>query len=167
VPVHERALRQAADEEARDRPDPVEALHPLVELQRAAGNAALARLIQRKDAPASTDAPGAHPGHGGKLPEKQKPAADIHARVLKFELDQGMALVTLSAGSAQGVQDGMPGSMLEESGKEWVDFTVEGTAGGMCKARFKATQDQVNRSPNAVIKASQFKPPESQAGKEF
>ena len=87
--------------------------------------------------------------------------------MLKFELDQGLALVTLSAGSAQGVQDGMPGSMLEENGKEWVDFTVEGTAGGTCKARFQGTQDQVSRGPGAIIKASQYKPPESQAGKEF
>jgi hypothetical protein len=167
VQERERALRQAAVDESRVRPAGVDARHaPLVELQRASGNAAVARLIQRKDGPASTDAPGAHPGTP-KPAEKQKPAADVHARVLKFELDQGLALVTLSAGSAQGVQDGMPGSMIEDSGKEWVDFTVEGTSGGTCKARFKGTQDQVSRGPNAIIKASQFKPPESQAGKEF
>jgi hypothetical protein len=163
------ARRQATGEEAREREDQRNLPQsPLAELQRSAGNAAVARLIQRKDAPASTDAPGAHAGGGKKPAEKQKPAEDVHARVLKFEVDgDGLALVTLSAGSAQGVADGMPGSMLGESGKEYADFTTEGTAGATCKARFRATQDMVSRGPNAVIKASQYKPPESQAGKEF
>ena len=163
---HEGARRKAVGEEAhaaaRDAPPSA----PLLELQRASGNAAVSRLIQRKDGPASTDAPGAHHGPAKEKPA-QKAAEDVHARVLKFEIaEEGLALVTLSAGSAQGVQDGMPGSMLEENGKEYADFTVEGTQGGMCKARFKATQDMVSRGSNAIIKASQFKP-ESQAGKEF
>ncbi len=139
-------------------------------LQRAYGNAAVARVVQRapRDRPATTDAPGAHhdAGHHGKEGPK-KPVADIHARVLKVDIDEGKTRITIGSGSDQGVQVGMEGSLIEENGKEYVDFTVESVQGGICRAHVEAIPDQINRGPNAIIKASKFVPPESQAGKEF
>lgn len=139
----------------------------MLELQRTLGNAAVTRLVQRRDRPASTDAPGAHHGGGHHAAPPKKPAADIHARVLRYDIDQGTGRVLMSAGTDQGVQVGMPGSLLEENGSEYVDFTVESVRGAACEAHVHATQDQVNRGSNAIIKASKFQPPESQEGKEF
>jgi hypothetical protein len=137
----------------------------LLDLQRRAGNAAVTTMVQRdpKDRPASTDNPGAK-----KKPAKEAPrkaAADITARVLKFEIDSKQALITLSVGSEGGVKLGMAGSLLEK-GKEYADFTIDHVSGGSSKAHLSVTQDQVSRGPTAIIKASKFKE-ESQAGKEF
>lgn len=122
-------------------------------------------MVQRapKDGPASTDAPGAHRKPTKEAPKKA--AADIRARVLKFEIDKGQGLITLSVGSEGGVKAGMPGSLLE-NGKEYADFTIDQVSGGTSKAHVGATQDQISRGPSAIIKASKFKE-ESQAGKEF
>jgi hypothetical protein len=130
----------------------------VLDLQRQLGNTAVTRLVQR-DTAASTDAPGAH--HGKQ--EKKKPASDVHARVLRFSIDDGKGFVMMSAGTEQGVQVGMEGALLDEKG-EYADFTVEKVGGATCEAHVSATQDQVSRGGNAIIKASKF---ESQEGKEF
>jgi hypothetical protein len=167
VRSHERLQREPSDEAIRPHP-PDERRDAVLELQRASGNLAVTRLLQRRDRPASTDAPGAHkdPGHHGKEPPK-KAAADIHARVIKVDIDEGKTRVTIASGTEQGVQVGMPGSLVEDKGTEYADFTVETAAGGSCTAHVTAIPDQINRGPNAVIKASKFTPPESQEGKEF
>ena len=139
--------------------------HPFLELQGRLGNAALARLIQRKDRPASTDAPGAHhkPKHG-KEPAK-KPVPDVHGRVLKIDIEHDVPVATITAGSERGVKVGMTGSLIE-NGKEVVDFTVDEVTGAWCRAHVHTNYDTVHRASEAVIKASQFHE-ESQEGKEF
>ena len=156
---HESRRKRAVDEPAW-RPETAGtegAGHPLLDLQRAAGNQAVAGLVQRApmDAPGSTDAPGAHPKPAKPAP-KQKAASDIRARVISLQTDQGQALITISAGSEQGVKAGMSGSLLAADGKEYADFAVEEVKGGTCKAHVKATQDQVSANPSVIIKASKF-----------
>ena len=140
----------------------------LLDLQRRFGNSAVTTLVQRapKDRPATTDAPGRRAPKGGskKAPPK-KAAADIRARVIKFEVDKGEGLITISSGQDQGVKVGMSGSLLKEDGTEYADFTIEKVT-GVSLAHVKASQDQVNANPNVIIKASKFAD-ESQAGKEF
>lgn len=137
----------------------------LLDLQRQIGNRAVTTLVQRapRDRPATTDAPGSHPKPGKPAPKQA--AADIPARVLKFETDKDQGLITLSRGTEAGVKLGMAGSLLAD-GKEYADFTIEKVDGGTSKAHVSATQDQVGHGPSAIIKASKFKE-ESQAGKEF
>jgi hypothetical protein len=127
-------------------------------------------LVQRapRERPAPTDAPGAKkaPGKRSK-PEAPKKAADIRSRVVKYEIDAGVGLITISAGADQGVKVGMSGSLTKADGTEYGDdFTVEKAAGGMSSAHVKATQDEVSANPYVIIKASKFRE-ESLAGKEF
>lgn len=156
---HDDLRKRAADEPTR-RPEtaPTEdGGHLLLDLQRAAGNQAVTGLVQRApmDAPGSTDAPGAHPKPAKPAP-KEKAASDVRARVIGFQIDQGQALITISAGSEQGVKAGMSGSLVQADGKEYADFAVEEVKGGTCKAHVKATQDQVSANPSVIIKASKF-----------
>jgi hypothetical protein len=139
-----------------------ETAQPLLDLQRSSGNAAVARLLQRApDRPASTDAPG-QSGSGSAAPKKA--AADIHARVLKYEVDQGVGLITIGSGPDQGVQVGMSGSLLRPNGQEYADFTIESASGRVSTAHVHATADEVNANSDVVIKPASL---ESQAGKEF
>jgi len=156
---HEELRKRTADEPTR-RPETAGAEgggHPLLDLQRAAGNQAVAGLVQRApmDAPGSTDAPGTHPKPAKPAPTQKAPS-DVRARVIGFQMDKGQALITISAGSEQGVKAGMNGSLLEADGKEYADFMVEEVKGGTCKAHVKATQDQVSANPSVIIKASKF-----------
>ncbi|HLX34131.1 MAG TPA: hypothetical protein VKR30_02695 [Candidatus Limnocylindrales bacterium] len=160
--------RREIDEPGRrgyDDRRPEAGRHPLLDLQRSAGNQAVGLLVQRapKETPAPTDAPGSRPKPAKPAP--QKAAADIHARVLKFEVDQGHGYITISAGSDQGVKVGMAGALLEGD-KETADFTEEKVTEGRSWAHVAATQDQVGRSTGVLIKASKFKD-EDQTGKEF
>jgi hypothetical protein len=163
LPVYSReeASRQraAAVSRARARPEQEEPHAHLLDLQRQFGNTAVTRLVQRAphDRPASTDAPGAkHPGHAPAKPAPKK-VEDIHARVIKFEIDQDMGYVTIGSGPDQGVEVGMPGSLVMPNGTEYADFTVEKAEGRVSKAHVKAIADQVNAGPEAIIKASKFK----------
>ncbi|HEY4348883.1 MAG TPA: hypothetical protein VGM80_14970 [Gaiellaceae bacterium] len=133
----------------------------LLGLQQRVGNAAVARLVQRapKDRPASTDAP----GHEHDAPKKA--AADVHARVIKYDIDQGQGLITIGSGPDQGVQVGMSGSLILDDGHEYADFTVETAEGRVSRAHVQATMDMVNRGPNVVIKAASFA--KENEGKEF
>ena len=140
----------------------------LLELQRRFGNTAVTELVQRapRDPPASTDiadvAGGAkHRGH----PAKQ-PTADIHARVIKIDIDEGGTRITIASGPDQGVQVGMSGSLVTSKGREVADFAIESAEGRVSIAHLQATFDQVRADPQVVIKASSFAG-ESQAGKEF
>lgn len=144
----------------------------LLDLQRRFGNAAVTTLVQRapRDRPASTDAPGRSRkpkkrGGSTKAPPK-KAAADIRARVIKFDTDKGESLITIASGQDQGVKVGMDGSLVKANGTEVADFVIEKAAGGVSWAHVKATHDQVNANPNVLIKASKFVS-ESMAGKEF
>jgi hypothetical protein len=144
----------------------------LLDLQRRFGNAAVTTLVQRapRNRPASTDAPGRRPkpkkrGGSTKAPPK-KAAADIRARVIKFETDKGESLITIASGLDQGVKVGMDGSLVKPNGTEVADFVIEKAQAGVSWAHVKATHDQVNENPNVLIKASKFVS-ESQAGKEF
>ena len=157
------ASREAANGATRERaqraPEPQ---NQLLDLQQQYGNAAVTRLVQRtpKDRPASTDAP----GHHDKAPAKKAPAADIHARVIKSDIDQDMVRITIGSGPDQGVQVGMAGSLVKANGMEVADFTIETASGRVSTAHVKVILDQVNADPNVIIKASSF---ESQEGKEF
>lgn len=115
----------------------------------------MAALVQRapKDRPAPTDAPGTK--RKPKKPAPKKAVADIRARVIGYRVQDGQALITISAGSEHGVRVGMAGSLLAD-GKEYADFVVEKVSGGTCLAGVKATQDQVSANPSAIIKASKF-----------
>jgi hypothetical protein len=170
VQSREEISRQAANEAVRafarrtsERPR----AH-LLDLQRASGNAAVTSLLQRapRSRAASTDAPGArHHGHSKPAPKKAPPA-DVHARVIKYDIDQDEGLITIASGPDQGVEVGMSGSLLLASGTEYADFTIEQAGGRVSHAHVHATSDQVNANPMVVIKASTFVT-ESQEGKEF
>jgi hypothetical protein len=144
----------------------------LLDLQRRFGNTAVTELVQRapRDRPASTDiadvAGGAkHRGHPAEPPAKQ-PTADIHARVIKIDIDEGGTRITIASGPDQGVQVGMSGSLVTSKGREVADFAIESAEGRVSIAHLQATFDQVRADPQVVIKASSFAG-ESQAGKEF
>jgi hypothetical protein len=165
---HDGLQRRGLDEPTR-RPDApvVEAgQNPLLELQRTAGNQAVSQLVQRApmdaavplDAPATTDAPGAKPKPAKPAPNKA--VSDIKARVIGLQVDQGQLVITISAGTEQGVKVGMAGSLVEADGKEYADFTIEKAGGGTAIAHVKATQDQVSKNPGVVIKASKFSEPD-------
>jgi hypothetical protein len=142
--------------------------HHLIALQRQIGNTAVTRLLQRapRDRPASTDAPWApkRPKSKPKPPAAKLP--DIHARVIKYEIDQGKTLITIASGPDQGVQVGMSGSLVQSNGREVADFTIESANGRVSKAHTDAIPDQVIASRQVVIKASKFEP-QSMEGKEF
>lgn len=128
----------------------------LASLQRQAGNGAVAWMLQRapKDRPASTDAPGKHPKPRKAAPKKSVP--DVKGRVIGVRVEDGQTVITISVGSAKGVEIGMDGSMLDRDGKEYADFQIEKVAGGTSIARVSATTDQVSDNPNVIIKASKF-----------
>jgi hypothetical protein len=131
----------------------------LLDLQRLAGNEAVAHLVQRapRDRPASTDAPGARrkkPPKGKGPPAKT--AEDIRARVVKYEVVKGEGMIGIASGVDQGVKVGMTGSLLAANGSESADFVIDQVVGGISYAHIKATQDQVNSNPYVIIKASQF-----------
>jgi hypothetical protein len=148
--------RREADEPTRKSESQSPAAHPLLDLQSAAGNRAVGLLVQRapKDGPATTDAPGALPKRA--KPGPKKAASDVRARVIGFQIDEGQARITISAGADQGVKVGMSASLLEANGKEYADFTIEKVSGGTSIAHVKATQDQVSANPSLIIKASKF-----------
>jgi hypothetical protein len=164
VQLHEQAIAERLDRQRR--PQAASPRHPFLELQEAAGNSAVTGLIQRRDRPASTDAPGAHhkPKHHKEAPKQ--PAPDIHGRVVKIDIDHDVPVITIAKGSDHGVKVGMPGSMVE-NGKEIADFTIETVTGAWSTAHVpQTTFDMLKRADDAVIKASQFHE-ESQEGKEF
>ena len=164
---------QSRERELRDREEPVRhregttADHPrnrVHDHQHVSGNRAIARLHQRKDGPASTDvADTAGHKHGPKAPPKK--VEDIHARVIKYEIDDGKTLSTIASGPDQGVKVGMSGSLLSPSGKEVVDFTIEQAEGRVSKAHVEAIPDQVRANSDVIIKASTFH--DENEGKEF
>ncbi len=162
VPVPRPSTR-AVDEA---RPGPVEQDQPqeyVLGLQQRSGNAAVARLVQRApaDKPASTDAPGHH--DKGKE-EPKKPAPDVHARIIKYDIDGDMTRITIASGPDQGIRVGMSGSLLTPHGKEYADFVIETAEGRVSTAHVKATPDEVRANSDCVVKPSTL---ESQAGKEF
>jgi hypothetical protein len=163
---HEESSRQAADEAIRARAQRAaeQPREQLLALQRNSGNAAVSSLVQRapKDRPASTDAP----GHTPHKPAPKKERIDIHARVLKYEVDQDMGLITIGSGPDQGVEVGMAGSLLLNNGTEYADFTIEKASGRVSSAHVHAIADQINANPDVIIKASKFAG-DSQEGKEF
>ena len=165
----EELSRQAASEAVRDlaRRTPEVPHVRLDALQRTSGNAAVTNLLQRapRERAASTDAPGAR-HHGSKPAPKKAPPADVHARVIKYDIDQDEGLITIASGPDQGVEVGMSGSLLLANGSEYADFTIEQASGRVSHAHVHATSDQVNANPMVVIKASTFAP-ESMEGKEF
>jgi hypothetical protein len=146
---------------------PVEQEQPqgyVLGLQQRSGNAAVARLVQRApaDKPASTDAPGHH--DKGKKDEPKKPAPDVHARIIKYDIDGDMTRITIASGPDQGIKVGMSGSLLTPHGKEYADFVIETAEGRVSTAHVKATPDEVRANSDCVVKPSTL---ESQAGKEF
>lgn len=132
-------------------------------------------LVQRapRDRPASTDVAdlgGGHKRHGrsASSPPKKSPA-DIHARVIKYDIDQDQALITIASGPDQGVRVGMSGSLLLPDGTEYADFVIEKASGRVSSAHLplgQASEDMVSANPQVVIKASKFST-ESMEGKEF
>jgi hypothetical protein len=145
--------RQAHKPEKRD-----DKLPEMLQLQRAAGNQAVSMLVQRapKDGPASTDAPGAKPS---KPSGDKKADEGIHARVIGYAVDQGQGLITISAGSGQGVKAGMSGSLLDAGGKAYKDFTIENVSGGTSTAHVNANQDEVTAHLSVMIWASKYVDP--------
>jgi hypothetical protein len=137
--------------------------HQLLHLQRQVGNVAVTRLLQR-DRPASTDAPWASKHHS--KPKAPAKLPDVHARVIAVRIDDGKTVITIAAGPDQGVQVGMEGSLIQSSGREVADFTIETAHGRVSTAHIGAIPDQIYANPNVVIKASRFAP-ESMEGKEF
>jgi hypothetical protein len=174
VHSHEQAPRQAANGTiwARVRRSPEQPQDDLLDLQRRFGNAAVTELVQRapRYRAASTDVADVsggkkHHGRAAKPPPK-KSVADIHARVIKYDFDQGQGLITIASGPDQGVQVGMSGSLVLSNGTEYADFTIEKAKGSVSSAHVQAIADQVRANPQALIKASSFSS-ESMAGKEF
>src|SRR3970282_2275612 len=100
----------------------------------------------------------------GKAPPPKK-AGDIRARIIKYETVKGEGVITIAAGTEQGVKVGMSGSLLDKDGGEVADFVIE-KVGGPAGAHVKATQDQVGANPYVIIKASQFEDVDLR-GKEF
>ena len=175
VRSHEKASRQEENRAIRTsaRLSPEQPQDYLLDLQQKLGNAAVTRLIQRapRDRPASTDIADVgggskHHGHSADKSAPKKAAADIHARVIKYEIDQGRGLITIGSGPDQGVQVGMSGALVNSHGTEYADFTIEDAAGRVSHAHVDASEDQVSAEPQAVIKASAFSS-ESMEGKEF
>jgi hypothetical protein len=167
VHSHEKVARED-EQSVRERPErsldrPQETL---LDLQQMSGNAGIARLLQRKDRPASTDVADTEGGgkHGDK-PPPAKAVADIHARVIKYDIDDGKTLITIASGLDQGVKVGMSGSLVQPNGKEIADFTIEQSEGRISKAHVQAIPDQVRAAEGVVIKASSFH--DENAGKEF
>jgi hypothetical protein len=164
---------QSRERELRDREEPVrhreggsadQPRNRVLDLQQSSGNRAIARLLQRKDGPASTDVADTAGGkHGAKAPEKK--VEDIHARVIKYDIDDGKTLITIASGLDQGVKVGMSGSLLTPSGKELADFTIEHSEGRVSKAHVEAIPDQVRANSDVIIKASSFH--DVNEGKEF
>jgi hypothetical protein len=137
--------------------------NPILDLQQSHGNAAVSRMVvQRRPRAASTDAPWAKK----KKQAPVKKPEDVHARVIKFDIDEAGSRITIASGPDQGVQVGMTGSLISDSGREMSDdFVIETASGRVSTAHVKATADMVKAYDHVVIKASQFV--ESQAGKEF
>jgi hypothetical protein len=171
VHLRDEAPGQAADP-AVPRREQLPADRPetyLLNLQQTYGNAAVTRLVQRRPrhTAASTDAPGhsGHHGHGPSAPKTpEKKASDVHARVIKYDIDQGMGLITIASGPDQGVQIGMSGALVLANRTEYEDFTIESAEGRISRAHVRARMDQVSRDPQVVVKVSSL---ESQEGKEF
>ena len=144
----------------------------LLDLQRRFGNTAVTEMVQRapRDRPASTDiadVAGGKKRRGRPAPPPAKaPTPDIHARVIKIDIDEGGTRITIASGPDQGVQVGMSGSLVTSKGREVADFVIESAEGRVSIAHVQATFDQVRADPEVVIKASSFAG-ESQAGKEF
>lgn len=174
--THEQASRQAVrrTSSVRAQRTPEEPEDDLLNLQRRFGNAAVTTLVQRapRDRPASTDVAdlaGGHRRHGrSSTGAPKKAVADIHARVIKYDIDQDQALITIASGPDQGVQVGMSGSLLLSDGTEYADFVIEKASGRVSSAHLplgQATEDQVSANPQVVIKASKFV--NKNVGKEF
>jgi hypothetical protein len=144
---HERKQR-LQDPSATRRPGAAErADSPLLELQRQAGNAAVAELVQRApDKAQSTDAPGAKPSKSG-------PTKDITARVLAIQIKGDQAFVTISAGTEQGVDPNMTGLLVGDDVPP-MDFIVVQAEGGRSIVQATATQDEVAKRPKAIVTAS-------------
>jgi hypothetical protein len=164
VPVS-RPPERTVEETARGPVDQEQPQDYVLGLQQKSGNAAVARLVQRApaDRPASTDAPGHHHDKG-KKDEPQKPAPDVHARIIKYDIDGDMTRITIASGPDQGIKVGMSGSLLTPHGKEYADFVIETAEGRVSTAHVKATPDEVRANSDCVVKPSTL---ESQAGKEF
>jgi hypothetical protein len=157
---------------AREEQSPGQPPEYLLDLQQKVGNAAVTRLVQRAPkggGAASTDiadvSGSSSHGHSGHPPTQKKPG-DVHARVIKYDIDQETGLITIGSGPDQGVQVGMSGSLLLANGTEYADFTIEEAHGRVSKAHVHANLDQVSANPQVVIKASSFAQ-ESMEGKEF
>ena len=144
----------------------------LLDLQRRFGNTAVTEMVQRapRERPASTeiaDVAGGKKRRGRPAPPPAKaPTPDIHARVIKIDIDEAGTRITIASGPDEGVQVGMSGSLVTSKGREVADFVVESAEGRVSIAHVQATFDQVRADPEVVIKASSFAG-ESQAGKEF
>jgi hypothetical protein len=147
-----RAQVQRSEEETPD---------PLLKLQRESGNAAVARMLVQRDRAASTDAPGYRKPK--KAPPKKAPE-DIHGRIVKYDVDQDMGKITIALGPDQGVQVGMSGSMLSDTGREYKDFVIDSASGRVSTAHLQVNLDEVKRNDTVVIKPATL---ESQEGKEF
>jgi hypothetical protein len=169
-PVHERERfdrpATARGRHVQRRPDQAPQ-EPLLDLQRQVGNQAFTLLVQRApgDRPAPTDAPGKRKPKPPKKSPPAKKAEDIRARIIKYETLKGEGVITIAAGTDQGVKVGMAGSLLGKDGAEVADFVIE-KVGGTSVAHIKATQDQVSANPYVIIKASQFEDVDL-TGKEF
>jgi hypothetical protein len=174
VHSHEEASARGANRasSAREQRSPEQPQEYLLDLQQKVGNAAVTRLVQRRPSggAASTDVADVsggpkHHGHSAhKAPPKK--AGDVHARVIKYDIDKDMGLITIASGPDQGVQVGMSGSLILANGTEYEDFTIEKADGRVSTARVHANLDQVSANPQVVIKASSFSS-ESMEGKEF
>lgn len=155
---------------SRARRSPEQPQDYILDLQRRFGNTAVTGLVQRapRERAASTDVAdlrGAAKRRGRTAKATPKKAVpDIHARVIKYDVDNGVGLITIGSGPDQGVQVGMSGSLVRSNGKEVADFTIEKAEGRVSYAHVEVIADQVRANPNVVIKASSF---ESMAGKEF
>src|SRR5689334_7329082 len=117
---------QRSEEQPQDR---------LLQLQRSSGNSAVSELVQRRPRAASTDAPWAK--KQPKAPVKK--AEDVHARIIKFDVDEAGNQITIASGPDQGIEVGMEGSLVSDSGREIEDFVIETASGRVSTTHVRAT----------------------------
>lgn len=85
-------------------------------------------------------------------PAKATTAAhDYKSRVIKVDIVDGKTRITLSGGSGQGVQAGMAGALLDDSGKRIIGFKIDEVQSRTSSAFVETIIDEVRRAASAVV----------------
>lgn len=80
-----------------------------------------------------------------------KAAKDYKTRVISVSIIGGRSRITVAGGRAHGVEAGMQGVLLDDSGKRIIGFTLEEVHARTGLAFVDVTLDEVNRSHSAIV----------------